>query len=75
MARMMDSMILDNYPPYTMTKITTSHRGPRIPSMKKMNSGISQQQNIQQSMGNGIRINLQKQRVPTQGENLLVVKI
>lgn len=70
MARMMDSLILDNYPPYTMTKITTSHRAPRIPSMKKMNTGVPQQQNISQNIGNGIRINLQKQRVPTQGEIL-----
>lgn len=68
MARMMDSLILDNYPPYTMTKITTSHRTQRIPSMKKMSTGASQQQNIPQNVGNGIRINIQKQRVPTQGE-------
>lgn len=31
MARMMDSLILDNFPPYTLTKITTStHRQPPL---------------------------------------------
>jgi hypothetical protein len=106
MARMMDSLILDNLAPFAFTKITTTHRPLR--SLKKATSttnvptsaSAAVQQNVGYTHGNGlgvpcmnaggsfgppsanannttIRINLQKQKLPTQGEyfDLLFSKI
>lgn len=84
MARMMDSLILNEFPPYTFTKITTTHRPTRanngisttsklltkstanIPNMMKQNINNN---NVASTLGfgNGIRQNLQKSKVPTQG--------
>lgn len=47
MARMMDSLILDNFPPYTLTKITTSTHRPAMrstgggASKSKLNGGLT----------------------------------
>lgn len=41
MARMMDSLILDNFQPFSFTKITTTHRTPKPPSQSKR-SGTGQ---------------------------------
>lgn len=45
MARMMDSLILDNFGPFAFTKITTTqhhhHRLPRTSALKKTTSGSS----------------------------------
>ncbi|XP_077291068.1 katanin p60 ATPase-containing subunit A-like 1 [Arctopsyche grandis] len=41
MARMMDSLILDNFQPFSFTKITTTHRAPKPPSQSKR-SGTGQ---------------------------------
>lgn len=65
MAQMMDSLI-DNFAPYTFTKITTTHRSNRNVHMKKTTS-TSTSQTIPQS-NSGIRLNVQKRNiiVPTQ---------
>lgn len=51
MARMMDSLILDNFGPFAFTKITTSHHTHRVPSratvMKK--TGLGSTSNLPQT--------------------------
>lgn len=70
MARMMDSLILNEFPPYTFTKITTSHRPTRT------NNGIATKllakSTASISPGGGIasviRPTVQKPKVPLQGK-------
>lgn len=55
MARMMDSLILDNFGPFAFTKITTSHHHHRLPSrasaLKKNSVGSTT--NLPQTNGHG----------------------
>lgn len=69
MARMMDSLILENFSPYTFTKITTTHRQPH------MRQGTSKKGNISSAANqpppsaaisrNG---NTQRNKIPMQGK-------
>lgn len=81
MARMMDSLILNEFPPYTFTKITTTHRPTRstptgITATKLLtkstanipNSTIPTGLSSPGSLANGMRHNVQKAKVPTQGK-------
>lgn len=65
MARMMDSLILNEFPPYAFTKITTSHRPTRT------NNGIASKLLNKTAVNGGMvgvmRPNLQKSKVPLQG--------
>lgn len=69
MARMMDSLILNEFPPYTFTKITTSHRPTRTNNglaaklLNKSTASISPT-----GLSNNLRPNLQKPKVPLQGK-------
>lgn len=69
MARMMDSLILNEFPPYTFTKITTSHRPTRTNNglgaklLNKSTAAISPT-----GLTNNLRPNLQKPKVPLQGK-------
>ncbi|CAD7092010.1 unnamed protein product [Hermetia illucens] len=71
MARMMDSLILDQYPPFTFTKITATHRPTRSNGSLKRNGssmptgGPSSSSNMS-GMGGTLRVNVQKGRIPTQ---------
>ncbi|XP_038120059.1 katanin p60 ATPase-containing subunit A-like 1 isoform X3 [Culex quinquefasciatus] len=103
MARMMDTLILDNLAPFAFTKITTTHRPSRIsatnpgagggpggggpgPSiggggvpvigMKKATStsNVAAATSVHSGGGGGppgstIRVNLQKNKIPTQGQH------
>lgn len=65
MAHMMDSLILDNFAPFTFTKITTTHRSNRNSHLKKT-TATGSIPNMQQPNA-GIRLNVQKRMsVPTQ---------
>ncbi|XP_055852014.1 katanin p60 ATPase-containing subunit A-like 1 isoform X2 [Episyrphus balteatus] len=69
MARMMDSLILDQYPPFTFTKITTTHRPTRTGTVKKTATtttmgGLASSSNL--GPVSGIRLSSQKNRLPTQ---------
>ncbi|XP_055906799.1 katanin p60 ATPase-containing subunit A-like 1 isoform X2 [Eupeodes corollae] len=69
MARMMDSLILDQYPPFTFTKITTTHRPTRTGTVKKTATtttmgGLASASNL--GPVSGIRLSSQKNRLPTQ---------
>lgn len=84
MARMMDSLILNDFPPYTFTKITTTHRPMRTNNgmsnasklMTKSTANIStassniNNNNVAATLGggNGTRQNVVKAKVPTQGK-------
>ena len=86
MARMMDSLILDNFPPFAFTKITTTHRQARNPSMNFKRAaaaaaaasaagGGGSTPNVHQTgnLNGGIRINLQKTaKIPTQGKHFKI---
>lgn len=78
MARMMDSLIMNDFPPYTFTKITTTHRPARtsngatklltksttsIPSNVRITSPLNNNGNG----ANNLRQTNQKPKVPTQG--------
>lgn len=63
MARMMDSLIIDNFPPYTYTKITT-HRPPRIGTTVKKSATVT---NLPHT-ASGARVNIHKSKIPTQGK-------
>lgn len=71
---MMDSLILDNFPPYTFTKITTTHRPIRtsIGSKSKLHSTSASNSNIPSQpsvIGNSRVINMQqKTKIPMQGK-------
>lgn len=85
MARMMDSLILNDFPPYTFTKITTTHRPMRTNNgllntsklLTKSTANIStaptniNNNNITATLGTGtgVRQNIIKSKVPTQGKN------
>lgn len=70
MARMMDSLILDNFGPFAFTKITTSHHTHhRLPSrasvLKKSSVGSTSTSNLPQTTGHPqpaqtMRINLHR---------------
>ena len=68
MARMMDSLILDQYPPFAFTKITTTHRPTKTGNIKKTETTRTTSMGglvpPQTSTGLGIRL---KNRIPTQG--------
>lgn len=68
MARMMDSLILDQYPPFAFTKITTTHRPTKAGNIKKTETTRTTSMGglvpPQTSTGLGIRL---KNRIPTQG--------
>ncbi|XP_037955878.1 katanin p60 ATPase-containing subunit A-like 1 [Teleopsis dalmanni] len=72
MARMMDSLILDQYPPFAFTKITTTHRPTRTGNIKKTEttrtttlSGLAagSSATLGAPIGLGLRM---KNRIPTQ---------
>lgn len=63
MARMMDSLIMDNFPPYTYTKITT-HRPSRIGTTIKKSTTVT---NLPHT-ASGTRMNIQKNKIPMQGK-------
>lgn len=63
MARMMDSLIMDNFPPYTYTKITT-HRPSRIGTTIKKSATVT---NLPHT-ASGTRLNMQKNKIPMQGK-------
>ncbi|XP_049303824.1 katanin p60 ATPase-containing subunit A-like 1 isoform X2 [Bactrocera dorsalis] len=73
-ARMMDSLILDQYPPFAFTKITTTHRPSRAGNNKKTETtrtttltGLSPGSAATFGGGNGIAAaGLRKTRIPTQ---------
>lgn len=83
MARMMDSLIMNDFPPYTFTKITTTHRPPRtsngVTTTKLLTkstanipstvsaTGIASPLNNNGNVANGLRQTNQKPKVPTQG--------
>lgn len=81
MARMMDSLIMNDFPPYTFTKITTTHR-PTRPNgvaatklLAKSTANISNTANgVNSSVQNGNTVNGLRQtppkKVPTQGMNV-----
>lgn len=91
MARMMDSLILNDFPPYTYTKITTTHRPMRANNgmsnasklMTKSTANIStaptsiNNNNVAGTLGggNGTRQNITKAKVPTQGKTLDVLDV
>ncbi|XP_017465816.1 PREDICTED: katanin p60 ATPase-containing subunit A1 isoform X1 [Rhagoletis zephyria] len=74
-ARMMDSLILDQYPPFAFTKITTTHRPTRTGNGKKTEttrtttlSGLSPGSSATLGAGGGMAAGgLRKTRIPTQG--------
>ncbi|EAT42264.1 AAEL006182-PA [Aedes aegypti] len=79
MARMMDTLILDNLAPFAFTKITTTHRPSRIsasnggPGGASMGVETTSTSNVAASCGPGgiggggsIRVNLHKNKIPTQ---------
>ncbi|KAG4072163.1 hypothetical protein HA402_015662 [Bradysia odoriphaga] len=61
MARMMDSLIIDNFPPYTYTKITT-HR-PRVGTTIKKSATVT---NLPHTAASANRSNSHKNKIPTQ---------
>lgn len=63
MARMMDSLILDNLAPIAFTKITTRCPGHNV---KKANSSTSIPQSNNVAIGL-VRPAVQKTKIPTQG--------
>ncbi|KAM7362676.1 katanin p60 ATPase-containing subunit A-like 1 isoform 1-T1 [Cochliomyia hominivorax] len=67
MARMMDSLILDQYPPFAFTKITTTHRPSKTGNVKKTETTRTTSMGglvpPQTTTGLGIRL---KNRIPTQ---------
>lgn len=65
MARMMDSLILDNISPFTYTKITTTHR-PLKTSVGLKKTTSTSTPSIPQT-ANIIRPNNQKSKIPIQG--------
>lgn len=80
MARMMDSLILNDFPPYTFTKITTTHRPMRANGaaatklLAKSTANISNAANgVNPAAQNGNNVNGLRQmppkKVPTQGMN------
>lgn len=91
MARMMDSLILNDFPPYTFTKITTTHRPMRTNNgmsnvsklMTKSTANIStassniNNNNVAATLGggNGIRPNVAKAKVPTQGRTYILTNV
>lgn len=65
MARMMDSLILNDFPPYTFTKITTTHRPTRTPNgisstsklLTKSTANISTaSSNLNNNNNNGVNV-------------------
>lgn len=85
MARMMDSLILNDFPPYTFTKITTTHRPMRTnngllntsklltkstANISTAPTNINNNNNVTATLGagNGVRQNIMKAKVPTQGK-------
>lgn len=75
MARMMDSLILDNLAPFAFTKITTHHRARGLSGGNNENGNAvvkkaSSQSNLQHQSGMGnssLRMNIHK-KIPTQGK-------
>lgn len=75
MARMMDSLILDNLAPFAFTKITTHHRARGLSGGNNENGNAvvkkaSSQSNLQHQSGMGnssLRVNIHK-KIPTQGK-------
>ncbi|XP_012161962.1 katanin p60 ATPase-containing subunit A1 isoform X1 [Ceratitis capitata] len=72
-ARMMDSLILDQYPPFAFTKITTTHRPTRTGNVKKTEttrtttlSGLSPGSSATLGAGSSMGGGLRKTRIPTQ---------
>lgn len=81
MARMMDSLIMNDFPPYTFTKITTTRRPSRtsngIATPKLLTKSTANIPNTVNGTGistaangvaNGLRQSTQKSKVPTQGK-------
>lgn len=74
-ARMMDSLILDQYPPFAFTKITTTHRPSRTGNVKKTETtrtttltGLLPGSSATLGTASGIATGgLRKTRIPTQG--------
>lgn len=69
MARMMDSLILNEFPPYTFTKITATHRPTRTPNglaakLLTKSSAMSPTGGL----AGVIRPTMQKPKVPLQGK-------
>lgn len=74
MARMMDSLILDNFSPYSFTKITTTHRPQRMATSVKKTTTTGTSNNVNANnmipqSATGIRLNIQKNKIPMQGMN------
>lgn len=67
MARMMDSLIIDNFPPYTYTKITT-HRPSRIGSTIKKSATVTNLPHTHTA--SATRLNVHKNKIPMQGKHI-----
>lgn len=72
MARMMDSLILENFSPYTFTKITTTHRQPHMRQGTSKKGNTSSSANPNQPPPSAITSrnssNMQRNKIPMQGE-------
>ncbi|XP_053969590.1 katanin p60 ATPase-containing subunit A-like 1 isoform X2 [Anastrepha ludens] len=66
-ARMMDSLILDQYPPFAFTKITTTHRPTRTGNIKKTETTRTTTLSGLSPSSSGIATGgIRKTRIPTQ---------
>lgn len=69
MARMMDSLILNEFPPYTFTKITATHRPTRTSNglAAKLLTKSTASMSPNGGLAGVIRPTMQKPKVPLQG--------